>query len=423
MDALIELHQSLDNQAEVGASWLLHAKGLDWSDTPLPAVVRRDPWPAESSASRLERVLTIVAHAFATAKCFEAACAALDRIIAYHRGTTMRFDRVADLLSLESHLYSQMFREERFFPTYFLVSYSGDGFPADLKRSSFIYRGRALERTAEFEARLLAKWPSAIRGGAAAAAGGDQITVALVSPVAASAVDGGLIAGPPGRAVTKFVRAATVNVTVDTFVRARPIRKRVGAKSENEFLDLWVLKSVFTCRDAFPGTQRRADVTAVRDVELNPIEAAVDALNTKTVELQDMIETVTLSGAPVAPQAFTMAVRGVVDAAVNGGVKRYEPFFDGSYAVSAPEIAADVASSEAKVRRRVACAAALVGGASSRNACLRAAHGSRDAAPGNPRPAARPGARDRRACDQVRFVDAAIARSTGRATSVSAPHG
>ena len=40
-----------------------------------------------------------------------------------------------------------------------------------------------------------------------------------------------------------------------------------------------------------------------------------------------------------ADQSMTMAIHGVVDAAVNGGTKNYEAFINGEYKRTNPEIA------------------------------------------------------------------------------------
>ncbi len=49
-----------------------------------------------------------------------------------------------------------------------------------------------------------------------------------------------------------------------------------------------------------------------------------------------------------ADQSYTMALNGVVDAAVNGGLANYVSFLDGSFRKLNPEIAADIDSSAAK---------------------------------------------------------------------------
>jgi hypothetical protein len=49
-----------------------------------------------------------------------------------------------------------------------------------------------------------------------------------------------------------------------------------------------------------------------------------------------------------ADQSYTMALNGVVDAAVNGGLANYVSFLNGSFRAINPEIAQDVDAFEAK---------------------------------------------------------------------------
>jgi HD-GYP domain-containing protein (c-di-GMP phosphodiesterase class II) len=58
-----------------------------------------------------------------------------------------------------------------------------------------------------------------------------------------------------------------------------------------------------------------------------------------------MMETLENGGAD---QSYTMALNGVVDAAVNGGLANYVSFLNGEYRNINPEIAQDVDSFEAK---------------------------------------------------------------------------
>lgn len=72
-------------------------------------------------------------------------------------------------------------------------------------------------------------------------------------------------------------------------------------------------------------------------MEISPIENAIEAMVGKNKELVAMIEKYeTSTGVNASP--FTMALNGVIDAAVNGGTEMYKKaFFAKSYLVSYPE--------------------------------------------------------------------------------------
>ena len=99
-----------------------------------------------------------------------------------------------------------------------------------------------------------------------------------------------------------------------------------------------------TTRHAFPTTHRRSVVVRVREVVLNPVEAAVAGLQERTTALRDLIERAAAGPDRGAEQDFTQALQGVVDAAVSGGVSMYRPFVDGSFRDSHPEIVEDLAA-------------------------------------------------------------------------------
>jgi hypothetical protein len=107
-------------------------------------------------------------------------------------------------------------------------------------------------------------------------------------------------------------------------------------------LELWITRFYITTADAFPSTQRRSPVVAVREFVLNPIEAAVVALTERTVALLDVIERSAAGPDRGADQDFSSKLQGVVDAAVSGGVANYSPFLTGDFRRTHPEIAADM---------------------------------------------------------------------------------
>lgn len=85
--------------------------------------------------------------------------------------------------------------------------------------------------------------------------------------------------------------------------------------------------------DAFPSTQTRSEVIIRREVELSPIETAIEAVRVKNSQIQDLISLFSdPSNSNQSLNSLTMALNGVIDAEVNGGVKKYqEAFFTDEY--------------------------------------------------------------------------------------------
>jgi hypothetical protein len=63
----------------------------------------------------------------------------------------------------------------------------------------------------------------------------------------------------------------------------------------------------------------------------------------KNLELWEKVKQMEATEDGQADQSMTMAINGVVDAAVNGGTKNYEAFINGEYKVTNPEIAVSAA--------------------------------------------------------------------------------
>ena len=80
----------------------------------------------------------------------------------------------------------------------------------------------------------------------------------------------------------------------------------------------------------------------------NPLENAVVEIEKKNAELKEKFFKMELLEDGSADNSYTMAINGVVDAAVNGGLNNYSTFIDGTYREENPEIYEDVMSNEFK---------------------------------------------------------------------------
>jgi len=140
-----------------------------------------------------------------------------------------------------------------------------------------------------------------------------------------------------------FGRNAVVNSSVPTRIRkylesnevkvfhySRPFSKE-KKKSDNEFADLWIAKTFVVTEDKFPNIQRRLEIVETKEVVLNPLENAVSSMVSKNQEMQELIERIA-TDATARADRLSMALNGVLDAAVNGGPKKYlEAFLSREY--------------------------------------------------------------------------------------------
>ncbi|NXT09253.1 DOCK4 protein, partial [Prunella fulvescens] len=116
----------------------------------------------------------------------------------------------------------------------------------------------------------------------------------------------------------------------------RPFHKGTKDK-ENEFKSLWVERTTLILVQSLPGISRWFEVEKREVVEMSPLENAIEVLENKNQQLRTLIsQCQTRQMQNINP--LTMCLNGVIDAAVNGGVARYqEAFFVKEYILNHPE--------------------------------------------------------------------------------------
>jgi hypothetical protein len=91
--------------------------------------------------------------------------------------------------------------------------------------------------------------------------------------------------------------------------------------------NLWITNYYFATKEIFPGVVRRSEVVSQSSAELPPIDNAINTIIDKNAELEKMIDTFSSPGGNSNVSPFTMVLKGVIQAAVNGGVDMYEQAF------------------------------------------------------------------------------------------------
>ncbi len=73
-----------------------------------------------------------------------------------------------------------------------------------------------------------------------------------------------------------------------------------------------------------PGILRWFEVIETETITLNPIEAAIDTMDNKNKELRDLVAQYSTENAPSELNSLTMRLNGNIDAAVGGGIAKYQ---------------------------------------------------------------------------------------------------
>ncbi|KAI1296790.1 Dedicator of cytokinesis protein 4 [Halotydeus destructor] len=216
-------------------------------------------------------------------------------------------------------------------PEYFRVGFFGHGFPLFLRNKLFIYRGLEYEKIGAFTSRLQNEFPQATimtksspPDEAILSSPCQFIQIVSAKPIADTRPEF------DGHEVPEKVTAYYLVNDVKTFVYDRPIHKGPMDK-ENEFKSLWVERTTLTISSKLPGILRWFEVTQKRVTEVSPLEHACETVENMNVELQKIITSYTSEPTkPISP--LSMRLQGVIEAAVNGGVAKYQDaFFNSNY--------------------------------------------------------------------------------------------
>jgi hypothetical protein len=384
--SLSALHVSLGNHCEAANAMLMHARLLSWdrctvnknatantsggtsansasneaiiSVGALEAVIGTGDMPdfiSEAPGERKVRIYREAIALFERGSNWEQAIALHQDLQIYYKSVTYDFTALAESLRDTATLYTKMKDNERFYPMHFRVGYYGSGFPAEYRNQEFVYRANTLESIMEFTTRTKQKFagaellsPKANPQDTHADAVGMHLQISKLTPCELSEMTTSVDDTVDRSHAPKFVRNYHENNEVSCFFYSRPFRKNDEKNRENEFMDLWVERIYLKVAVAFPSTNRREVVTLRSVTILNPVQMAADMVCERNVVLYDNITAAKALADGAADQSFTMALNGVIDAAVNGGTLKFAPFLDGSYVRSNPEIASDVQSTPEK---------------------------------------------------------------------------
>lgn len=296
--------------------------------------------PEESEGARKVALLGRAAAMLEIGKDWERAAGELSRVAQAYREAYM-FGRAAEYMRREAALLERISTTERFFPEFFRVGFYGTSFPAHLRNKSFVYRGFELERLGDFSARIQAKYPNS------------EILKSTADPDEGVRNSSGmhLLITPLEVASSTLARGEKEVVDVDIpllirqyqyrdnaqwFMYAKTFRK-AAEKSSNEFADLWIMKYFYRVATPFPSFTPTSEIVEVVALESSPINNAVEAILSKTADLNAFIEKHS-HNPEINSNPFTMALNGVIDAAVNGGLANYkDAFLTPDYSAAHPE--------------------------------------------------------------------------------------
>ncbi|KAG8439777.1 hypothetical protein GDO86_005808 [Hymenochirus boettgeri] len=205
------------------------------------------------------------------------------------------------------------------------------------KNKEFVCRGHDYERLEAFQQRMLTEFPHAI-----AMQHANQPDETIFQ---AEAQYLQIYAVTPIPETQEVLQREGIPDNIKSFYKVnhiwrfrydRPFHKGTKDK-ENEFKSLWVERTALSLVQSLPGISRWFEVEKREVVEMSPLENAIEVLENKNQQLRTLIsQCQTRQMQNINP--LTMCLNGVIDAAVNGGVSRYqEAFFVKEYIFNHPE--------------------------------------------------------------------------------------
>uniref|UniRef100_A0A674A531 Dedicator of cytokinesis 3 n=1 Tax=Salmo trutta TaxID=8032 RepID=A0A674A531_SALTR len=331
---LCDLHLQAEDYTEAAFTLLLYWELLHWEDRPLREFLH---YPTQSEWQRKEGLSRKVLHYFNKGKCWEYGIS-LCRELAFQYETLYDYQSLSWIRKMEAAYYDNIIEQQRIEPEFFRMGFYGRKFPFFLRNKEFVCRGYDYERLEDFQQRMLGEFPQAIAmqhpnqpDDALLQSDAQYLQIYAVTPVS-DITDVPQLERVPER-IKSFYRIN--NVT--RFHYDRPFHK--GPKDrENEFRSLWIERTTLILSRPLPGISRWAEVERRELVEVSPLENAIYVVENKTQELRTLISQYQHRQHHGNINPLSMLLNGVIDAAVNGGIARYqEAFFDKEYINSQPE--------------------------------------------------------------------------------------
>ncbi|KAK9374049.1 uncharacterized protein V1513DRAFT_125195 [Lipomyces chichibuensis] len=347
---LIQMQELSGHYAEAGLALGLHAAMYEWrTDVRLPALAE-PKLLAQTSFDRRETLYLQMVKYFALGNAPELALSIYKELARVYESIAFDLDKLATV----SASIAKIYREElsasaaaRPQPQFFRVVYHGLGFHRALRGKQFIVQGKRWEKLAEFTDRLQNVYPEArvvttakstpiaankhvssastlsttssstIGDTEAANVEGQFLQITAVSPEPTDALAAAVGIGPNERDF--FLRSDLRRFSV-----SRPVKSVANAaRASCNPADIWVEKTVFVTKEAFPTILRRSVIQSSEITRVSPLTNAADSVSRKTSEILHIARQALSQPDESHSAQLSMVVSGAVDAPVNGGVQQY----------------------------------------------------------------------------------------------------
>lgn len=257
----------------------------------------------QSSFERKELIYLLVIHLLKCANQFENAISLCNELADQYQNTVFDFMKLGKLCRAQANLNEQIVTATRYYPEYFRVAFVGKGWDnydgmLNLRKKQMIFAGKPFEKLGEFVDRMNAKYPGSelIKSSSwPPEAHYDNsekryLQICVVDAVPNEEMFSEVFKAKNEDVVPDQIKAYCKKNNTRLFSFFRPFKKsgvRPGDPN-NEFLSLWTEKFFVKTEQAFPTFLKCSEVIEINRVEIAPIENAIDSVEMKTKDLENL---------------------------------------------------------------------------------------------------------------------------------------
>lgn len=317
INRLCELHITIENFTEAGFTVLKHAELLKWPET-MP-----EDSPEIFKEFQLKEKLYLDAIDFLDkGKTWEKAIELCKELTEQYELLLCDYVKLGDILKKQAKFFDNIMTQVRAESEYFRVGFYGKGFPLSVRNKAFVYRGHEYEKIGSFNQRLKAQFPDALMMDKNTPPEDDilesdkqYLQCCRVIPISEHE------ARFAGKVVDDKIAGYYRVNDVRRFTNSRPLRP-----GSEDFANLWLERTTYTIASPLPGILRWFQITSSESVEISPLLNAVETVESKNKELDRIIANLS-SDRNQSINPLSMILNGIIDAAVMGGIAKYEEAF------------------------------------------------------------------------------------------------
>ncbi|KAL0260375.1 Deoxycytidine kinase 1 [Diplodia seriata] len=311
---LAEIQADAGNHTEAGLALRLHAELYEWDANMTVPGLEHPGFPSQSSFERKEQLYFEMIKHYEEGMSWNNALQAYQELATQYETNIFDFSKLARTQRAMATVYESINKGERQIPRYFRVVYKGMGFPVSLRDKQFIFEGSPTDSRATFTDRLQQQHPSA------------QIsTGANEEDVEGQYLQIYSVSAQKDLTHPIYQRPKVGQAIREHYVLSRPSRFSTTSRrhvSDTSLKEQTIRKTIYTTAEPFPTILRRSEIITVEQVDLSPVQSALERTLRKTAELASLEKRVT-SGEDSALQQLTEALMLSVDSNSPATVARY----------------------------------------------------------------------------------------------------